>query len=69
VSSPPTVYRPLNRLTALGLTHRIETLSAFVACSHGGHAGTAAFAICTDCGNVLAFVASSFTARSQSKYA
>lgn len=55
LSSPPTVYRALKRLTTLGLTHRIESLSAFVSCSHGGHAGTAAFAICTDCGTVSEF--------------
>ncbi len=55
VSSPPTVYRALKRLTELGLTHRIESLNAFVSCSHGGHAGTAAFAICNDCGGVSEF--------------
>ncbi len=55
VSSPPTVYRALKRLTELGVTHRIESLNAFVCCSHGGHSGTAAFAICTDCGTVSEF--------------
>jgi Fur family zinc uptake transcriptional regulator len=55
VSSPPTVYRALKRLTELGITHRIESLNAFVCCSHGGHGGTAAFAICTDCGTVSEF--------------
>jgi Fur family zinc uptake transcriptional regulator len=55
VSSPPTVYRALKRLTELGITHRIESLNAFVCCSHGGHSGTAAFAICTDCGTVSEF--------------
>jgi Fur family zinc uptake transcriptional regulator len=55
VSSPPTVYRALKRLTELGLTHRIESLNAFVPCVHGGHAGTAAFAICSDCGMVSEF--------------
>jgi Fur family transcriptional regulator, zinc uptake regulator len=55
VSSPPTVYRALKRLTDLGLTHRIESLNAFVSCSHGGHAGSAAFAICSDCGTVSEF--------------
>jgi len=55
VSSPPTVYRALKRLTELGLAHRIESLNAFVCCAHGGHAGTAAFAICSDCGTVSEF--------------
>jgi Fur family transcriptional regulator, zinc uptake regulator len=55
VSSPPTVYRALKRLTEMGITHRIESLNAFVCCSHGGHNGTAAFAICADCGTVSEF--------------
>jgi Fur family zinc uptake transcriptional regulator len=55
ISSPPTVYRALKRLTELGLTHRIESLNAFVACSHGSHSGVAAFAICGDCGTVTEF--------------
>jgi Fur family zinc uptake transcriptional regulator len=55
VSSPPTVYRALKRLTDLGIAHRIESLNAFVCCSHGGHSDTAAFAICTDCGTVSEF--------------
>lgn len=55
VSSPPTVYRALKRLTEMGLTHRIESLNAFVSCAHGGHAGSAAFAICNDCGAASEF--------------
>lgn len=55
VSSPPTVYRALKRLTEAGLAHRIESLNAFVSCAHGGHTGTAAFAICDDCGTVDEF--------------
>lgn len=55
ISSPPTVYRALKRLTDLGLTHRIESLNAFVSCSHGGHTSTAAFAICNDCKSVSEF--------------
>lgn len=55
VSSPPTVYRALKRLTELGLAHRIESLNAFMSCAHGGHTGTAAFAICSDCGTVSEF--------------
>ena len=55
VSSPPTVYRALKRLTEAGLAHRIESLNAFVSCSRGGHSGTAAFAICEACGTVAEF--------------
>lgn len=55
VSSPPTVYRALKRLVGLGVAHRIESLNAFVSCAHGGHASTAAFAICGDCGGVTEF--------------
>ncbi len=33
-AAPPTVYRALEFLTAQGLVHRIERLSAFVGCSH-----------------------------------
>lgn len=55
VSSPPTVYRALKRLTELGLTHRIESLNAFVSCAHGGHDGSAVFAICNDCGATSEF--------------
>jgi Fur family zinc uptake transcriptional regulator len=33
-AAPPTVYRALEFLTAQGLVHKIERLSAFVGCSH-----------------------------------
>ena len=32
--------------------HRLESLNAFVACSHVTHEGAAVFAICDDCGAV-----------------
>lgn len=61
-AAPPTVYRALDFLTAQGLVHRIERLSAFIGCahlleSHGhqgadhGHHGIEAvqFLICTRC--------------------
>jgi len=51
ISAPPTVYRALNRLIDEGLAHRLESLNAFVACSHAdGHAGAVIFMICNDCG-------------------
>ena len=63
--APLQVYRALNRLMALGLVHRIESLNAFVACAQGSDAHhadpqladhcAAAFAICNDCGHVDEF--------------
>jgi Fur family zinc uptake transcriptional regulator len=47
---PPTVYRALNFLQGKGLVHRIESLNAFVACTHADHAHEGQFLICTDCG-------------------
>ena len=53
-AKPPTVYRALEFLERQGLAHRIESLSAYVAClrgagsAGGGHA--AAFLICDCCG-------------------
>jgi Fur family transcriptional regulator, zinc uptake regulator len=55
VSSPPTVYRALKRLVAFGVAHRIESMNAFISCAHGGHASSAAFAICGTCGGVHEF--------------
>lgn len=67
IKSPPTVYRALEKLTGLGLIHRLESLNAYVACcQHGdhdhhghdhhdhdhGHDHVSQFAICTSCGNV-----------------
>ncbi len=55
--APLQVYRALEKLLDFGLVHRLESLNAFVACSHPGcsqhHA--VAFAICETCGNVLEF--------------
>ncbi len=51
ISAPPTVYRALNRLIELGLAHRLESLNAFLACSHvDDHRGSAIFMICDNCG-------------------
>ena len=47
---PPTVYRALEFLERLGLAHRIASISAYVACSHGERAHAAAFLICDCCG-------------------
>ena len=55
VKAPPTVYRALGRLIAGGLVHRLESLNAFVACTHTHLQDTVAFAVCDDCGTVTEF--------------
>tara|TARA_R110000868_G_scaffold169762_1_gene404827 strand:- start:1084 stop:1509 length:426 start_codon:yes stop_codon:yes gene_type:complete len=52
--APLQIYRALDKLMDLGMVHRLESLNAFVACSHpacGAHE-TVAFAICDGCGQV-----------------
>src|SRR5690606_22929917 len=49
-AKPPTVYRALEFLERQGLAHRIASISAYVACSHGERAHAAAFLICDCCG-------------------
>ncbi len=55
--APLQVYRALDKLVEYGMVHRLESLNAFVACSHKGCAahGAAAFAICESCGDVSEF--------------
>jgi len=53
--APQTVYRALDRLISAGVAHRLESLNAFVACSHVTHIGTAIFAICETCNAVREF--------------
>lgn len=67
--APTQIYRALERLIELGLVHRIESMNAFVACSHDHGAGHAhgngdvvAFAICQDCGDVNELTADSIEA-------
>ena len=54
--APAQVYRGLEKLLELGLIHRLETLNAYVACSHS-HAGGGGviFTICDRCGGVEEF--------------
>jgi len=56
--APLQVYRALDKLVDYGLVHRLESLNAFVACSHSGCSshGAAAFAICDECGLVSEFM-------------
>jgi Fur family zinc uptake transcriptional regulator len=59
--APTQVYRALDKLLALGLAHRLESLNAFVACRHhhdapaaeGPESGPAVFVICDGCGRTL----------------
>jgi Fur family zinc uptake transcriptional regulator len=49
-AAPPTVYRALDFLLGCGLIHRIESLNAYVGCSHPGEAHLTQFLICRSCG-------------------
>lgn len=57
LKAPLQVYRALGKLQTLGLVHRLESLNAFVTCSHPHPHGpeTLAFAICDDCDQVTEF--------------
>ncbi len=50
-TKPPTVYRALDFLEAIGLAHRIPSLSAYTACRGVGHDHAGSFLICTCCGS------------------
>jgi Fur family transcriptional regulator, zinc uptake regulator len=54
VKAPLQVYRALDQLVKQGLVHKLETMSAFVACQHPLGEGRAAtvFMICDSCGSV-----------------
>lgn len=59
VRAPLQVYRALDKLVEFGMVHRLESLNAFVACSHPHHEGhdhgMTGFAICEKCGQVNEF--------------
>lgn len=52
--APLQVYRALDKLVEFGLVHKLESLNAFVACSHDEcrHEEAAVFMICSLCENV-----------------
>ena len=50
-SAPPTVYRALDFLLELGLVHRINSLNAFIGCTHPGESHPSCFFVCRECGN------------------
>jgi Fur family zinc uptake transcriptional regulator len=64
--APPTVYRALDFLLEQGLVHKLESLHAYVGCTHPDHPHASQFLICDDCGEVAevedAIVAESLTA-------
>ena len=49
-TAPPTVYRALDALVALGLAHRIASLNAYTACRVEAEGHSASFLICDCCG-------------------
>ena len=54
--APLQVYRALEKLVEHGMAHRLESLNAWVVCSHRHRpGGVAVFAICRDCGDVDEF--------------
>lgn len=55
--APLQIYRALEKLVDQGAVHRLESMNAFVACSHAKchDAGLVAFAICDECGTVSEF--------------
>lgn len=63
LKAPLQVYRALEKLVDLGQVHRLESLNAFVACSHqncaqhkGVHKGIVGFAVCEACGTAQEFM-------------
>jgi len=54
IRAPLQVYRALEKLEQFGLVHKLESLNAFVACSHPGCESheTTTFMICETCSKV-----------------
>jgi Fur family zinc uptake transcriptional regulator len=64
ISAPPTVYRALSRLVDEGLAHRLESISAYVACADPEHQhDSAVFAICNQCGKIEELLAATIIKR------
>ncbi len=53
--APPTVYRALDFLLEQGLVHKLESLHAYVGCTHPDQPHARQFLICDDCGDVAEF--------------
>lgn len=56
-TAPPTVYRALDTLVALGLAHRIASLNAYTACRLDAEGHAPSFLICDCCGAAEEFAA------------
>ncbi len=52
-AQPPVAYRALDFLVSNGFAHKIEKLSAYIACSQPGEAHAPAFMICRGCNVVV----------------
>ena len=48
-AKPPTVYRSLDFLTEHGLVHKLNSLNAYVGCSHPAQKHACYFLICNQC--------------------
>ena len=51
-AKPPTVYRSLDFLIENGFIHKIESLNAFIGCSHPQKHKECYFLICKDCQSI-----------------
>ena len=51
-AKPPTVYRSLDFLIEHGFIHKIQSLNAFVGCSHPEEHKDCYFLICKECKNI-----------------
>lgn len=51
-AKPPTVYRSLDFLTENGLVHKLNSLNAYVGCSHPAKKHACYFLICNGCHEV-----------------
>jgi len=49
VTAPPTVYRALDTLVAIGAAHKVASMNAYVACSLTAQDHIASFLICDCC--------------------
>lgn len=57
IKAPLQIYRALDVLIALGRSHRLESLNAYMACAdkHCSHSNTTGFIICENCGKADEF--------------
>ncbi len=59
--TPPTVYRALDFLLEQGLVHKLESLHAYISCTHPDHPHASQFLICDDCAEVAEIEDSNIT--------